>query len=366
MTNRQRIADYELPFEAILTQVRNTDIQANPNIHRVVSCILREGPRSYRCATVFFIRDSHTGEIHHHELRIENYQRTKSHGWELSEKRSVGLNNDESDEIKALYDFLGSYTLLQNDGDYVVINGKDLQDSRVRSIIKATTEQQQVELLSQMLDVAQTDLSITNAWIEAAWLYPDKSRFLVAALNCGRFSQMLGKLEALVEENALEEKFQTLLKQNSWMFGSEYSKLIDKRAIIADEQMDFLLQRTSDGYLEIIEIKRPKNGERLFNIDSSHRSLYPTSELSMVLGQVMKYLDTLTTNHALALEKLGVPIYRTRAKIIIGRDGDTGQQDALRQLNSQLHNIEIITFDQLIRTAKRVIGVLQTNSEIEE
>ena len=44
--------------------------------------------------------------------------------------------------------------------------------------------------------------------------------------------------------------------------------------------------------------------------------------------------------------------------MIIGRDGNLRRQEALRNLNSHLHRIEVLTFDQLPRIAGRGIGVL--------
>ena len=48
---------------------------------------------------------------------------------------------------------------------------------------------------------------------------------------------------------------------------------------------------------------------------------------------------------------------KIKAVAIVGRDGDVYQQAALRNLNSHLHRIEVITYDQLIRIAERVISI---------
>jgi hypothetical protein len=50
---------------------------------------------------------------------------------------------------------------------------------------------------------------------------------------------------------------------------------------------------------------------------------------------------------------------KIRAKIIIGRDGNQAQQQALRRFNGHLHRIEVLTFDQLSCIAGRVVSYLE-------
>lgn len=142
------------------------------------------------------------------------------------------------------------------------------------------------------------------------------------------------------------------------MFGSEYSELLDIRRLTRDEQQDFVLRRTTDNYIELIEIKTPLEGRNLFNHDQSHDSYYPASDLSKVLGQVQHYLEQIDTDRSsIALRDREDPL-KVRAKIIVGRDGDDNQRLALRRLNGHLHRIEVITFDQLLRIAQRVVSYL--------
>jgi hypothetical protein len=47
--------------------------------------------------------------------------------------------------------------------------------------------------------------------------------------------------------------------------------------------------------------------------------------------------------------------------VIVGRNRSTGEQVALRNLNAHLHRIEVITFDQLIRIAERVLAIFEAS-----
>jgi hypothetical protein len=57
------------------------------------------------------------------------------------------------------------------------------------------------------------------------------------------------------------------------------------------------------------------------------------------------------------ISKDGCDPLKIRSKIIIGRDVDETQVAALRNLNGHLHRIEILTFDQLLKTADRVLSI---------
>jgi hypothetical protein len=168
----------------------------------------------------------------------------------------------------------------------------------------------------------------------------------------------LEELERLIETEAKEVAFQKHLEANPWMFGSEYSRLLDIRQFFAGSQLDFALLRAADNYLEIIEIKTPLNGKLLLIKDDSHESYYFSSELSQAIGQAFKYIERIDS-HRYAIEReKNVLVNGVRAKIIVGRDGDDDRRNALRRMNSHFHRVEILTYDQLIRIAKQVLRYL--------
>jgi hypothetical protein len=176
----------------------------------------------------------------------------------------------------------------------------------------------------------------------------------IAAIKKQR-EQSLARLEALITEDAKEEAFQHLLEKNWWMFGNEYGGLLGKRELALGTQQDFIARRTADGFLEIIEIKRPLNGKDLIyktNQGSHSRSHY-RQELSDAMAQVIDYIDELENNKLSIYYKEKEEVGKIRAKIIIGRDGSEEQKRSLRNLNGSLHGIEILTYDHLLRVAKK-------------
>ena len=166
-------------------------------------------------------------------------------------------------------------------------------------------------------------------------------------------------LQLVQHQSTPEQDFQRHLSNNPWMFGSEYSELLSRRTWTRDDNLDYMLRRTVDGYLEIVEIKTAFS-DQLFIFDASHGSYYPSAKLSPVLGQVVRYIEEVERNRDTILAKDKVDTLKIRARAIVGRDGDSGQQAALRNLNAHLHGIEIITYDQLLRIAERVLNVFES------
>jgi len=148
------------------------------------------------------------------------------------------------------------------------------------------------------------------------------------------------------------------LEENPWVFGSEYSELLDRRTWSRDENLDFMLRRTVDRYLEIVEIKTPAVMS-LFIHDPSHDSYYPSSKLSQALGQVFRYIEEIERRRDSIIATDRVDPHKIRARVIIGRDGDERCQSALRALNSHLHRVEVLTFDQLKRVGQRTLDMFK-------
>src|SRR5690349_21407027 len=113
------------------------------------------------------------------------------------------------------------------------------------------------------------------------------------------------------------------------------------------------------GHYEITVVLIALHRRPLFRYDESHRSHYAGASLSLVIGQVQKYLEEVDAGRYEIRFRDNEDPNKVRAKIIIGRDIDEAQRQALRRFNGHLHRIEVLTFDQLSRTAGQVISYLE-------
>jgi len=342
-------------------RVRIRKAYANPNVGRIEQVVLKEGPRAFRVATLLEIIDPSTGGPHHYSLKIDSIDRLST-GWFHKADRSVRLEGAEPNEIERLCRFLQAHLegkLTESSGELHVLRTGDYR--KLEAIVEHLPHWPSpdlVELLKRIIPRLQGSGEYVGQFIEA--LEQSESETVKSLSIASRIvaqGREYSRLVQLIEEPGTgEQALQDILGRNPWMFGSEYSELLDRRTWTRDDNVDFMLRRTADNYLEVIEIKTPFK-EALLNHDKSHDSYYPSSKFSLALGQVVRYVAELERSRDSILSKDGVDTLKIRARLIIGRDGDDAQQEALRSFNAHLHGIEIVTYDQLLRIASRVLAV---------
>ena len=157
-----------------------------------------------------------------------------------------------------------------------------------------------------------------------------------------------------------EKIFQNWIEKNLWVFGIEYIKKLDARQIAFFSEADLLMESV-DSFLDLIELKRPKLEYKLFSYDEGHKSYYPSSNLSSVIGQCLFYLQKMD-EYKLNLEnEYKVKVLRPRIKIIAGRtkDFDSDQFNAMRMLNSNLNHIQIYSYDYILSCGKKIISLYE-------
>ena len=337
----------------------------NPNVGRVACVTLREGPRAYRFATLYEILRG-DGSHHHYCLRIDSVDRTKV-GWQSRPAKSVALESDGDDELGRLLTLLQSAVsdeLPSTSGEYRVVTEREFDRVRdLLSSIRAVDAGRRFKILQAILASLDTSAVVVEDWTR---LFDAGSEHVVRAVSTAarmvEYRRAFVSLSALVEQvDATESDFQRVLSTNPWMFGSEYSELVPRRTWTRDDRLDFMLRRTVDGYLEIVEIKTPIT-QPLFRYDASHDSYAVSAPLATVVGQVIRYIEEVERSRDTIIAKDGFDTLQIRARVILGRDGNAENQRALRNFNGHLHRIEVITFDQLLRIAGRVIEVFEHES----
>ncbi len=359
-----------LSVEDIKIKIRQT--YRNPNIGKTHQVVLKDGPKAYRIATIFEIMKPSTKELHHLSLKIDSFDKTKKE-WRGKPEKSVAVDGDDPDEITILYEFLSarlSESYPESSGDFQLVSYSQykLLES-LSDLLPQLPGAERLELTKRLIGSLQASDFDTKEFIGAfQQATPEAVKNIGVAARYVQYKAAYQELERLVTaSDPSETKYQNHLKLNPWMFGSEYSEILDRRRWARDDNLDFMLRRTADNYLEIIEIKTPA-AMPLFNYDKSHDSHYASAKLSQVVGQVYRYIDEVERNRDSIIANDKVDPLRIRARIIIGSDGDEEEQAALRTMNSHLNRVEIITFVQLLRIAKRTLDIFQVqmSSENEE
>ncbi len=167
------------------------------------------------------------------------------------------------------------------------------------------------------------------------------------------------EFETMLGQDLVEQKWQEWLQRNEWVLGSEFVRILDEREIDISNITDYLMQ-AYDGFLDIVEIKRP-DGNLLFWANAQdHGNYVPSTDLIKAVTQATKYIYEVEreANSVKFLERVdNVKTIKPRCILIFGRSNDWNneQKEAFRILNSSYHNMTIMTYDHVLLRAKKIL-----------
>lgn len=183
---------------------------------------------------------------------------------------------------------------------------------------------------------------------------------LSIALENVRRTKAINEYEQMLGEDLVENNWQKWFEENTWVLGSEFVRVLDERHIDVQNISDFLMQ-AYDGFVDIVEIKRPEGGLRFWSPIRDHGNLVPASDLTKAITQAARYIFEVEreANSVKFLDRVGgVRTVKPRGILIFGRSSNWGndENEAYRILNSSYHNLTIMTYDHVLERAKRMVG----------
>jgi hypothetical protein len=209
--------------------------------------------------------------------------------------------------------------------------------------------------------------------IKALFSLPDKSKIiefiltndvipeeLEAGLFHAKRVKAINEFENMLNNNLVESKWQVWFEKNSWVLGSDFVRILDERSIDTQNITDFLME-AYDGFLDIIEIKRPEGGIHFWSKTLDHGNYVPSTDLIKAVTQASSYIYEVEreANSIKFLERVdGIKTIKPRCILIFGRSNDWNEKqvEAFRILNSGYHNLTIMTYDHVLDRAKRIVG----------
>lgn len=279
-------------------------------------------------------------------------------------------------QIKCLYEHLNQISIVRDgskntSGKFIettneileILNGlKNIDPKILNTILKKLNEDEKIKtLLESLSEIELKNLSAAHK--QKSYQTEIKNlEQLIDLEEKGSIIEDIKKHDNLKFYSAgqPEKIFQNWIEQNLWVFGIEYIKKYDARKIAIFSEGDLLME-SMDNFLDLIELKRPKLKYNIFDYDASHRSYYPSPDLSKVIGQCLFYLQKMD-DYKLILEKEHkIKILRPRIKIILGRTNkfNDNQFEALRMLNSNLNHIQIFSYDYLLNCGRKIISLYE-------
>ncbi len=298
--------------------------------------ILKKKQRVISQALLMKIPHAHE-DISDISLKIGRYKLPYKTLETLDPKSELTLDNDELNSlIRYISDNYAPVTL--GEGKYVDVSGDN--QKLVESFKK---------LLEQSGDTAR--LLLENEILS--------ENVLIAASTIKRKSALSYFEESLKEETS-EHFWQEWFTQNKWVLGSDFAEILDERNIDTKNIADYLM-RAFDGFVDIVEIKKP-NGLPFWASTKDHNNYIPSTDLIRAITQCQNYIYAIEQrcNDLAFREATKCKVIKPRCILIFGRSNEWNaeQREAYRILNASYTQISILTYDHLLARAKNMLGIL--------
>ena len=309
----------------------------------VEPCELKTGLRSSSRAV--FFRNTHqtTGEKIV-SLKIARYRKVNGTFYEKQDK-SITLSCGEIDK---LIEYIQEYYAPLNTGMSEFIS----------------VDKDAAELFAKVRDLGIPDAEVVKKLHESGILTENLSVAITAAeRNCA-----VSEFEQAISSGYPESYWQDWFSRNKWVLGSEYLNILPERDIDVTDIADYLM-RAIDGFLDVVEIKRPDLP--FWTRPDSHGNLCPSSQLTAAITQCLNYLYKieLQSNSVEFMERVeDTKTVKPQCMLVYGRsvDWDDNELKSLRILNAAYHQLHIITYDQLLMRAKLLLGIENETADEEE
>lgn len=169
------------------------------------------------------------------------------------------------------------------------------------------------------------------------------------------------EFENMLNQDITESKWQKWFEDNSWVLGTEFVRVLDERSIDTKNISDYLMQ-AYDGFLDIVEIKRPEGTLKFWSETKDHDNYIPSTDLVKAVTQASKYIYEVEreADSVKFLERVNnTKVIKPRCVLIFGRSNgwNEEQKEAYRILNSNYHNLTVLTFDHVLERARRIIDL---------
>lgn len=309
----------------------------------VEPCELKTGLRSPSRAV--FFRNTHqtTGEKIV-SLKIARYRKVNGTFYEKQDK-SITLSCGEIDK---LIEYIQEYYAPLNTGMSEFIS----------------VDKDAAELFAKVRDLGIPDAEVVKKLHESGILTENLS----VAITAAERNRAVSEFEQAISSGYPESYWQDWFSRNKLVLGSEYLNILPERDIDVTDIADYLM-RAIDGFLDVVEIKRPDLP--FWTRPDSHGNLCPSSQLTAAITQCLNYLYKieLQSNSVEFMERVeDTKTVKPQCMLVYGRsvDWDDNELKSLRILNAAYHQLHIITYDQLLMRAKLLLGIENETADEEE
>ena len=259
--------------------------------------VLSSGKRS-SCRAVFFRNVHKSNGAPIISLKIARLDKDGK----AKDDKSITLKQEEIDQ---LIDYIQEYYTPLNIG--------------LTEFIEA--DEDAAKLFQKVQDLGISDEEVASKLLESGIL----TQNLSVAITAAERNNAVQAFEASLEEEESETFWQSWFTQNKWVLGSEYLNILPERDIDTHDIADYLM-RSVDGFLDVVEIKRPDLP--VWAGPDSHGNYYPTAQLTAAISQCLNYLYRieLQSNSVEFMERVDeTKTVKPQCMLVYGRSDDWGE-----------------------------------------
>jgi len=181
---------------------------------------------------------------------------------------------------------------------------------------------------------------------------------LISGIAFVNKKRAIREFENMLSANPVEPVWQGWFKKNDWVLGSDFVKILGEREIDTENITDYLMQ-AYDGFLDIVEIKRPSSDLKFWAEAKDHNNYYPSTELIKAITQASNYIHEveLEANSDKFIQRVGARAIKPRCVLIYGRSNDWNDEHkkAYRIFNRSYHNLTVLTYDHVLNRARKIL-----------
>lgn len=315
-----------------------------PHVEGRLAKVLRNKPTVITRAV--FWKIPHNSEQEDVRLKLGRYRKSRDFD-EKKEPESLAPKSEltlDQEELKSLIEFLQqSYEPFRQGVRAFIPLDRPFDSENAKQIRALFSLPNKRELVSFILD---------NDVIPSE---------LVAGLRHAQRARAVREFEIMLNQDLKEGAWQKWFQVNSWVLGSQFVRILDQRHIDTKNISDFLMQ-AYDGFLDVVEIKRPGGGLHFWASALDHDNYIPSVDLTKAVTQASRYIYEVEreANSIKFLQQVGgVKTVKPRCILVFGRSNEWNapQQEAYRIMNASFHNLTVLTYDHVLTRAKRIVGI---------
>jgi len=316
--------------------------------------VLHETDRM-KIVAVYWIAPSSEPGRKHVNLRIEQYKKNPSTP-QFPDEPFQKINLQDEDIGSLISSAKAQSVLKDSDASDRVIVMKGEEAGELLRLTK-----RDVGSIRRLVD----SLSDENIQILAQRVNPEIVEKIDSAIKYIAMEKSLNWLSTKIEQDVDESVFQKWFEENTWIFGKNYVHRVSKRTVGLESRAD-LIYVSVDGFADLVELKKSVLPKPILLPDASHKTFYPSAELSRALAQAMHYLQVIQGHRLQLVELVKIPVLRPTITIVIGRsdDWDAAMKEQLRILNSTLLNIKVLTYDHLLAMGNNILELYAPEEDI--